>query len=126
MAVITTHEDHSPAGTTRYELADDGTVTVTDANGTVSHPPTPETVAQVQAVVATRAAEAAEAARLAAIEEAPARIAALETELAATKEQAATAEKVAAALVDKGVLTAKDITDAVVAEPVDEEAVVKP
>lgn len=55
-----------------------------------------------------------------------ARVAALETELAATKEQAATAEKVAAALVDKGVLTSKDITDAVVAEPVDEEAVVKP
>lgn len=42
---------------------------------------------------------------------------------------AAATEKVAAvekALVDKAVLTAKDITDAVVAEPVDEEAVVKP
>ncbi len=38
-------------------------------------------------------------------------------------------EKVAAiekALVDKSVLTAKDITDAAVAEPVDEVAVVKP
>lgn len=121
-AILATHTDYNAAGfSTAWALHGDGTVTVTDADGnTVTVPPTPETAAQAQAIVAAEAAEAAAAERQRRLD------ALLDLDpavIAAATEKVAAVEK---ALVDKAVLTAKDISDAVVAEPVDEVAVVKP
>lgn len=115
MVIICADEHYGPDGLmAATRIRDDGTVEEYADGKTTTRPATPDEQARAATYTATPEPTPEE------------RIAVLEAELAAAKAQAEKAAAIESALVTKGVLTAKDITDAAVAEPVDEVAVVKP